>query len=1643
MAVKFRAVSTVTNTDGVSASSVTVNKPTGTVEGDILILVTHGYTGDTGMAGVDAQGFELLDIIDEGSDFRSRAWKKIATSSEPASYTVNFGGAGGAVGCSLASFAGGHDVLTWSNRATTTTDPAVGYDLDAARDSVGWQVYCWRNDTANTTVSWSFGAEKHDITAKATSAIRSGQSGMYYGPPDLSDIVNAGDELPAASANPATAPLFGVFWNFLVGDKEPDNETWSETDGDFAVDVKLDRVEIDDTGSVETLMTGDVTGVVAAVAASSESEAAANAADGLPLTNWLDDVTAAPQWLRYDFGVGVTKTVRRYRIRSAEDGSTYGAGLDPMTWTLDGSQDASSWTTLDSRSGETFGARGEAREFRVTTPGAYRYYRLNVTVNFDSAAIVGCQLAEFRLSTVDVWEDITTYVNEEDKIRITRGFQGAAGRSDFSRAYFSLNNTDGRFSLRNPNSPYHGALQRNSEVRISKAYGEKSLQLQGAVQVAGVDKVGDCFRAPLTYALAVTSEIDIRLDLDLESWHAFQSLAGMGLDSNAPEHGWGFYLDDDGRLNLDWVEAGGTVYHAESTIAVPDAVRQSVRVTMDPNNGASGNTVTFYTAGTFNGTWVQLGEPVVQSGITNIFYAGGSLCIGHSGRRSPRGIHGKVYNFELRDGIAGTLVADLDFTAMDNGTRTYTDSNDNEWIAINYAVVSNRRYRFHGEVAEWPLAWDTTGTWIWSSVTAAGVQKRLERGSSTDSTMRRYHTKGIVTDPGFDFVRGTAQAYWPMEDGKNSYRVSSGLSGLPHMEVYGAPEFGTFTEFNESAAILKLNGSKLGATVVGSTVGYTDLRFMLAVPETIPVGTIICSLWMTGTLVKHDVVYTGVNTWDVRSYTEADLETAFSTQTGDFAMSTVGELMHVRILLTQSGSDIAIDLDGLNTVGEDLGGIAGTLSANQTLGRLYRVQANDNGLLVEGYMGHMAVYGEESPTFTDPINSYHYERAANRIERICAEEEIEYRQIGAATQSTFMGFQNPDSPQAVMSSASNSDLGYLVDPLDAFGIEFRTGRSLFNQAARLTLSYTGNELSGELQPVSDDGHLVNDQTVSRGDAGSARFRLTEGPLSVNPPPSGVGEYAESQSYSLAHEGQCVDLASFLVAQGTLDEDRYPRIEVALENIRVAADSALIEAILDLDVGQRLDIVDTREFFSVADIRQIAIGYEEWFDNFQHNMKINTVPERVFESAQYNTSYRFDVTESQLYADIDSTETAIEVQAATGAPWTIDPAAIPIDVMMDGERMRITAVGRLISSNPFFDSDSTGWSAGTGSVARSTTYVHHYDQAVASLLLTPDGVGSFADAINANSAVGSVEPLRQYEASAWVYSPDGDAATSVSVFWRTSAGTFISTSSGTDQTIPAGVWTHVTQTFQAPATASIANMRVRVGGTPAANHLTYLYSVRLIQKTMGDAYTLDSFNRTASTTNLGSTDDGVIQAWVQNSGTWGVISNTAYTSSAAAGSIATVAGTADFERLSVTMSTWTSGDASLVFRFTDTSNYCRWGGTVGSVAELVFVVAGVATRTELSSVTLAAGDLLSVRCNGSVVECFVDDVMVLCVSETDNQSGTRVGMRTGSIVPRFNNFTFVDVLSPQSLTVVRGVDGVSAPHQARVPLSLYNRPYRAL
>jgi hypothetical protein len=65
------------------------------------------------------------------------------------------------------------------------------------------------------------------------------------------------------------------------------------------------------------------------------------------------------------------------------------ATADPKTWTLKGSLDGKTWTSVDDRKDQKFTWRQQTRAFKIARPGHYRYYRLEIAG--------GATLAEFEL----------------------------------------------------------------------------------------------------------------------------------------------------------------------------------------------------------------------------------------------------------------------------------------------------------------------------------------------------------------------------------------------------------------------------------------------------------------------------------------------------------------------------------------------------------------------------------------------------------------------------------------------------------------------------------------------------------------------------------------------------------------------------------------------------------------------------------------------------------------------------------------------------------------------------------------------------------------------------------------------------------------------------------------------------------------------------------------------------------------------------------------------------------------------------------------------------------------------------------------------------------------------------------------------
>ncbi|OQP57870.1 gliding motility-associated C-terminal domain-containing protein [Niastella populi] len=101
-----------------------------------------------------------------------------------------------------------------------------------------------------------------------------------------------------------------------------------------------------------------------------------------------DDFSTLP--IQVTYKLNTASVVAQYTITSANDASE----RDPKTWTLQGSNDSTSWTVLDTRTNETFASRIQTKIYDVATTGTYLYYRWNITAVNGTSHF---QCAEWRL----------------------------------------------------------------------------------------------------------------------------------------------------------------------------------------------------------------------------------------------------------------------------------------------------------------------------------------------------------------------------------------------------------------------------------------------------------------------------------------------------------------------------------------------------------------------------------------------------------------------------------------------------------------------------------------------------------------------------------------------------------------------------------------------------------------------------------------------------------------------------------------------------------------------------------------------------------------------------------------------------------------------------------------------------------------------------------------------------------------------------------------------------------------------------------------------------------------------------------------------------------------------------------------------
>lgn len=892
------------------------------------------------------------------------------------------------------------------------------------------------------------------------------------------------------------------------------------------------------------------------------------------------------------------------------------------------------------------------------------------------------------------WHEVSAYVR--DSISITRGKRDGQSGVEASQATLTLSNRDESLNPLNPTSDLYELIGRNTPLRLRKTgghnYGDGYLYARGSTARA---------ETPDHASLDVVGDIDIRIELQANDWGNIGLAAKYLTTGN--QRSWGLWVTATGGLTFVWTTLGTAAsgIQKSSTADLPLAVgtRMAVRVTLDVDNGAAGNTITFYYADTIAGPWTQLGSAVVTAGVTSIFSSSAAVEVGDASQVSTlfNDPDGRFIAFQLYSGIAGTLVADADFSGMTD-TATFTDTAGRAWSTVGTAVFVPASIRFTGEIASWKprrtsdFNKDTGRGDAWVEIEAAGVLRRLGQGADP---LRSALTRSLLRGSPARFnASAVPVGYWPLEDEGDSTSPASAVPEVSAMGVVGTLEFGVESTVPGSAPLVRFIDSAsglIGAVAPGryrSTWANTD-------------GVAVSWIFSIGTETSGSAIFsadfqdTAGFSWGVTvalSGTTGFVITLKRWPTNDPASTTTissttqainpvtYHMLH--LMLNQTGADIFASLWWSEPSGPVL---TGTVAA-ATLGKINRLRFDADATLNQLLFGHVIVHDTASISVSRMWSNtlgFLGEADVERVGRLALEEDIPFSLTGDSDAGVHMGVQPIDTFVEVLAGTERTGDAVLAEPRNLLGLSYRPVSDMYNQGVALALNYTDIAINPPLEYDIDDQSVSNDVTASRPGGSSARAVQETGPLNVNSPvddPEGIGRVGRQVDVNPMSDNKLADHASWHLHKGVITETRFSRVSVDL----TGADTDLVDAVSSVDAGDLITIDGMPSGDTPDQVRLLVIGYAETFGSHTRMVTFNCVP-----ASPYVVGVLDDDQLGLLGSDgstvassfVAGVGTSLSVAVAAGYPlWTT--GAVDFDVRVFGVRLHVTNIAGAATPQTF-------------------------------------------------------------------------------------------------------------------------------------------------------------------------------------------------------------------------------------------------------------------------------------------------------------------------------------------------------------------------
>lgn len=861
------------------------------------------------------------------------------------------------------------------------------------------------------------------------------------------------------------------------------------------------------------------------------------------------------------------------------------------------------------------------------------------------------------------WRDVSTDVRQGTSIVETRGRKDWATKLSPARCTLTLDDGpehgDGDYDPDNPLGQWSGILGRNTPMRYALRYGL------------------DVFSRP--------NQADWGISPDMGNWFTFTAgTAAASISGNTGRHS----ITTTSAFvatKLDAVNQRNVEAYAEWTVGALTVTGGSIEpggLMLRGHNGgdywllrAKINTVNMITL-EINLT----GGSTVAGPVNVLTYPGAGANIGIRFQAEGDTLRGKLWRLDLGEPLAWTLETTIvneglgsGWVGMRSGVAAGNTNAKPVVVTVNHFRV--RLPQFIGETATLETQSTVDHADMRTNLEAASIRRRLSAGEKTlDTALRRYIARNQAPV--------TVTEFWPLDrDNAATDRAASAVGGVNARFVRGPSTGHGAIEYGIDTTVLSVPKAAQLSTDGRLAFATTNTRYSTA--------SGFGMMWLQKV---------GAN---CVTFTTVDLDDTNQLQI-KFDGAVVTYMRNAVTLFTMGlpgdGADTSWHMIGVGTVasgGSTRYGLAiddqlaestiAHTAARPTQGAFFADVA-DNSTLGVTHVTFIADY-----LFNFPSGQFNYssirdvymgrpdEHAGTRFARLCTEEAVPYAIIGDPAATPAMGPQRPLSLLTLTDECIDIDQGSAFDPRGSMALGMRTHRATTGKDPLVTLDYIG-QVAPDFKKTTDDQGAKNDVTAKRPGGGSYQYQQTTGPRNVSDPGTNVdavGRYASTVSPepNVSADIQLPNQASWRVHMGTVDAPRYPTLTVNLAAEGMQADASATAGILDVGVDDCLAVTGASPRHVYDDIRLVARGYVSTVDTaYQHKIVFNCEPYQALDVGIYgDTDDRYGPGLCQLAGTITSGATSFTVNVITGEPWTTTASQFPMDIMINGERIRLSAI----------------------------------------------------------------------------------------------------------------------------------------------------------------------------------------------------------------------------------------------------------------------------------------------------------------------------------------------------------------------------------